>query len=120
MSEKLESALEAVARASGADHATVLRLRRAVRGDDRKKPEAYLNTKQVAARLNWHPKTVLRHAKQLNAIHRSKRCVRFPVSAVERFEANEGEGTCGGDPDKVSRRRAAGNARREKMASQVL
>ena len=76
-----------LAQACGADPATVQRIRRALRGDDAKRQEAYLNAKQVAARLDWHPKTVLRHAKQLRAIHRSKRCVRFPVSAVERFEA---------------------------------
>lgn len=87
MSEKLENALVPVAQACGADPATVARIRRALRGDDAKRQEAYLNAKQVGARLNWHPKTVLRHAKQLRAIHRSKRCVRFPVSAVERFEA---------------------------------
>lgn len=85
--EKLEPALVATAQAVGADPALVARIRRAVRGDDAKRQEAYLNAKQVAARLNWHPKTVLRHAKQLCAIHRSKRCVKFPLSAVERFEA---------------------------------
>ncbi len=87
MKQDLESTLAIVAQNMGADPATVQRLRRVVRGDDGKRPEAYLNTKQVAARLDWHPKTVLRHAKELGAIHRSKRAVRFPVSAVERFEA---------------------------------
>ena len=85
--EKLEPVLVATAQAVGADPATVQRIRRALGSDEGKRAEAYLNTKQVAARLNWHPKTVLRHAKQLRAIHRSKRCVRFPVSAIERFEA---------------------------------
>lgn len=85
--EKLEPVLVATAQAVGADTATVQRIRRALRSDEEKRPEAYLNTKQVAARLDWHPKTVLRHAKELGAIHRSKRCVRFPASVVHRFQA---------------------------------
>ena len=87
MSDKLENALVPVAQACGADPATVQRIRRALRGDDAKRQEVYLNAKQVAARLNWHNKTVLRHAKELGAVWRSKRCIRFPLSAVSRFEA---------------------------------
>lgn len=85
--EKLEPALVATAQAVGADPATVQRIRRALRSDNAKRQETYLNAKQVAARLNWHPKTVLRYGKKLGAVYRSKRCVRFPISAIERFEA---------------------------------
>ena len=84
---RLESALEAVARASGADNATVQRLLRAVRGDESRRNETWLNAKEVGQRLDWHPKTVLRHARQLQAVWRSKRCIRFPLSAVEKFAA---------------------------------
>ena len=85
--DKIEIALEAVARASGADNALIQRIKRAVRGDETKRGETFLRTGEVAQRLGWHKKTVLRHARQLQAIHRSKRCVRFPLSAVERFAA---------------------------------
>lgn len=87
MQDKLEPAIEAVARGCGADNATINRLIRAVRGDEGKRGETYLKTGEVAQRLGWHRKTVLRHARQLQAIHRSARCVRFPASAVERFAA---------------------------------
>ena len=87
MDNKLEPAIEAVARASGADNATVQRLLRAVRGDESRRGETYLNAGEVAQRLGWHRKTVLRHSRQLGAIRRSKRCIRFPLSAVEKFAA---------------------------------
>ena len=84
---KLEPAIEAVARASGADNATIQRLLRAVRGEETKRGETFLKTGEVGQKLDWHRKTVLRHAKELGAVYRSKRCVRFPLSAVERFMA---------------------------------
>lgn len=88
--ETIEAAVEVVAKASGADSAMVARIRRAVRGDEGRRGETYLNAGEVGQRLGWHRKTVLRHARQLQAIHRSKRCIRFPLSAVEKFAA---EGT---------------------------
>jgi hypothetical protein len=90
MDNKLEPAIEAVARASGADNSTIQRLLRALRGDEVRRCETYLNAGEVAQRLGWHRKTVLRHSRQLGAIHRSKRCIRFPLSAVERFAAEGG------------------------------
>lgn len=88
--EKIETALEAVAKASGADPAMMARIIRAIRGDEGRRSETYLNAGEVAQRLGWHRKTVLRHSRQLQAIHRSKRCIRFPLSAVERFAAEGG------------------------------
>ena len=85
--DKMEIALEAVARGCGADSALVQKIKKAVRGDETKRGETFLKTCEVARRLEWHRKTVLRHAKELGAVRRSKRCVRFPLSAVERFAA---------------------------------
>lgn len=68
----------------------VARIRRAVRGDEGRRGETYLNAGEVGQRLGWHRKTVLRNASKLQAIRRSKRCIRFSLSAVERFTA---EGT---------------------------
>lgn len=88
--EKIEAAVEVVARASGADPAMLARIRRAVRGDEGRRNETFLNAGEVGQRLGWHRKTVLRHARQLQAVWRSRRCIRFPLTAVEKFAA---EGT---------------------------
>lgn len=85
--DSIEEAAVVVAKASGADAAMVARIRRAVRGDEGRKSETYLNAGEVGQRLGWHRKTVLRHARQLQAVWRSKRCIRFPASAVEKFAA---------------------------------
>lgn len=84
--EKLEPALVATAQAAGADSALVARIRRAIHSEERRRNEAFLNAGEVAQRLNWHRKTVLRHARELGAVWRSKRTIRFPLSAVEKFE----------------------------------
>ena len=85
--ENIETAVEVVAKASGADPAMLARLRRAVHADEGRKNETFLNAGEVGQRLTWHRKTVLRHAKELGAVWRSKRCIRFPLSAVEKFAA---------------------------------
>ena len=88
--EKLEPALVATAQAAGADSALVARIRRVIRGEEGRRNEVFLNAGEVAQRLGWHRKTVLRHARQLQAVWRSKRCIRFPLSAVEKFAAEGG------------------------------
>lgn len=85
--DNIETAVEVVAKASGADAAMLARLRRAVRADEGRKTETFINAGEAGQRLEWHRKTVLRHAKELGAVWRSKRCIRFPLSAIERFAA---------------------------------
>jgi len=79
-------ALKAVCRLANADQDMTRRIIGAVK-HEAVKPDTLITTKQVAAILQCHPKSVLRYARQgmIQPVRRSARCLRWRKGEVERL-----------------------------------
>ena len=85
--EKLIVAVQSVARAAGADSETIARLASAAKGGAPDNGEKYMRTREVAAALECHPRSVFRYAARglLHPVRRSARAIRWRKSEVERL-----------------------------------
>ncbi len=80
-------AVKSLALAAGADNKTIARLTAAAKGGAPDECEKYLRTREAAAALDCHPKSVFRYARRglLHAVKRSARSVRWKKSEVDRL-----------------------------------
>ena len=85
----LVAAIKSVALAAGADAETIARLTAAAQEEPSTTAESYLRTREAAAALDCHPKSVFRYARRglLHAVKRSARSVRWRKSEVDRLVA---------------------------------
>lgn len=95
MKTPLAVAIEAVCRLANLEPERTARILAAAEGDRKPAVEKLLNTKQAAAVLGCHPKTLLRYGimGRLHPIRRSARLIRWRQSEIEKMligEGNEG------------------------------
>lgn len=91
MKTPLSIAIEAVCRLANLEPERTARILAAAEGDRKPAVEKLLNTKQAAAVLGCHPKTLLRYGimGRLHPIRRSARLIRWRQSEVDRMLMGE-------------------------------
>ena len=91
MKTPLAIALEAVCRLANLEPERTARILAAAEGEKKPAVEKLLTTKQAAAVLGCHPKSIFRYAGrgQLHPVRRSARSVRWRQSEVEKLLMGE-------------------------------
>lgn len=87
MKTPLLSALESLLRATNCEPERTARILAAARGTPAETAERYLRTREVAAALECHPRSVFRYAARglLHPVRRSARAIRWRESEVARL-----------------------------------
>lgn len=90
MTKELNNAIELALQAGRATPEERTRIFEALKNGDARPKEKYIQTKEAAAILEACGKSVFRYEQRglLHGIRRSKRCVRWRQSEVERLAAN--------------------------------
>ncbi len=86
MTQELKDAIELALKAGRATPEESRRIRSLLDNSGAEKPERLLKTRDVARIWECHPKSVLRYAERglIKPVRRSKRCLRWKSSDVER------------------------------------
>ena len=91
MSEELKNAIELALKAGRATADEARRIRALLDDKQTNRPDRLLKTREVADFWGCHPKSVLRYSARglIQPVRRSRRCLRWKLSDVERI-AQEG------------------------------